>query len=171
MQTELKNELVYAKTLVREDGIQLIIVKGSVDYLSTDPLASFMNSILDEIKDLDVVVDISGVNYMSSTAIGLFVNLLKKSRSKNINLYLMGINQKVFSVFQLLGFSSFFKFISSFEEVKPSKKVQPAEKKKVFPKIIACKHCGARFRINKPSRYRCPKCKNIFAVNEKGGVL
>jgi len=166
MLEELKKSNIYAKSLKRSDSIRLIIIKGSVDYDSTEPLSQFLTPIVQDMKESIIVFDMSGINYMSSTAFGMFVKLLKSCKNKNIELYIMNISPKVLSVFKLLGFSNFFNFISSYDDIKH--KVEKIEN--VFPFTGKCEICEKKFKITKPGKFRCPACRGIFKVNDIGEI-
>jgi anti-sigma B factor antagonist len=58
------------------------------------------------------VMEITNISYMSSTGIGVFVELLKFCSDKKIVFYIMGIQTNVDEIFNLLGFKSFFNYIT-----------------------------------------------------------
>lgn len=166
MQKELNKSGIYAKNIEQSTSIRLIIIKGAIDYTSTPTLSSFLEPIVEKMKEPILIIDIGGVQYMSSTAMGLFVRTLKTCKTKNIDLYLMNIHNKVLDVFQLLGFSNFFHFITSFDEVK-----QKAELiENVFPFVGKCEICEKKFKVIKPGKFRCPGCRGIFKVDDNGEV-
>lgn len=57
-----------------------------------------------------LIIHMAGVHYVSSTGIGAFVGLLVDCRKRAVALELEAVNQRVKSVFDLLGFANFFHF-------------------------------------------------------------
>ena len=54
------------------------------------------------------------------------------------------------------------------EEEKPDKGGALLKKSDRFPLIINCPGCAVKIKVNKPGGFRCPACKTIGKVNEKG---
>ena len=91
-----------------QQGILVCQVSGQ---LETDNSPGFLNEVksnlgLPGINTL--VMDLTGLTYVSSTGIGSFTTLLIECKNREISLVLKHMNEKVKSVFDLLGFSSFF---------------------------------------------------------------
>ena len=75
-----------------------------------------------------VILDLSGINYVSSTGIGSFTRLIKVVKPKGGDIVFINTVSKVLDVFQLLGFTSFFIFLddlSSAVEFLENKKQNP----------------------------------------------
>jgi anti-sigma B factor antagonist len=64
-----------------------------------------------------LILECSKLNYVSSTGIGVFVNILMQCNRQGIQLYLCALPEKIKNLFSLLGFSSYFTFIDSVSEV------------------------------------------------------
>jgi anti-sigma B factor antagonist len=58
-----------------------------------------------------LVIELSSVNYISSTGVGAFANLLAEAKGHDIPFFLRGMTDRTKAVFDLLGFTSFFSFI------------------------------------------------------------
>lgn len=137
----------------------LITIKGVIDTYNS---AEFMKGVfkfceIDERKIL--VISIKEVNYMSSTGIGAFVQINKYCREKNIVLHIMGMQKNVEEVFALLGFRSFFNFITELNDIKAEK----IERSK-FPTKIQCPHCNATLNGTKTGMFRCKQCQGVFRI-------
>jgi len=63
-----------------------------------------------------LILECSKLNYVSSTGIGVFVNILMQCNRQDIHLYLCALPEKIKNLFSLLGFSSYFTFIDSISE-------------------------------------------------------
>ncbi|MDR3131201.1 MAG: STAS domain-containing protein [Treponema sp.] len=113
-----------------------------------------------------------GLNYVSSTGIGSFTAFLKAVKSRNGDLVLLGIQPKVYEVFQLLGFSQFFNIKNNIEEAynffrggEAAPSISP------FPKIFGCPVCLKKLKAVKSGRFRCSQCKAILAIDKAGQVF
>lgn len=94
-----------------EEKEQELLVCRVTGQLETENSPGF----LDEVKSMldfpwinTLVMDLAGLTYVSSTGIGSFTTLLIECKNKGISLVLKNMNEKVKSVFDLLGFSGFF---------------------------------------------------------------
>jgi len=67
-----------------------------------------------------LVLECSNLNYVSSTGIGVFVSILMKCNRRNIKLFLSAMPEKILNIFSLLGFYSYFNFISTTADAKPN---------------------------------------------------
>ena len=143
------------------------VLLGTTGFIDTYNSNAFGGSVIKFIglKPRKVVVmDVTGTNYMSSTGIGAFAGLLKYCREKEIKLYIMGLQPNIHEVFQLLGFTSFFNFISDLKDIK-EEKIARAH----FPMQIKCPFCSASLNVPKVGSFKCLQCTNIFRVQEKNG--
>lgn len=150
------------------DGDKLVIsFSGTIDHYSTTAAQKFMTdcSVQDKNKK-NVVIDMEHIGYMSSTGIGAMVGLLKELKPRGQMLYLYRMSPKVYDVFQLLGFTSFFTIIYDYDEIPASLELR----KPSFPLIAACPTCRKKYRIKSSGRYRCSKCKTILILDESGNL-
>ena len=147
-----------------------MIVKavGYIDTYNTPFFTKKINKIFDSgVKDL--IFDLSGVVYMSSTGIGAFTGFLKTTRSVAGRIVLVNVQPKVFEVFQLLGFSQFFDLKDSVEQAIEILKSEPTENN-YFPTSFKCPICSRKLKTEKPGRFRCPECKTILTVDKVASV-
>jgi anti-sigma B factor antagonist len=89
----------------RENGVSVLKVSGYLDTTTSSELETALYALLkkDESK---IVIDLSGVNYISSAGWGIFIGEIKEIRHKGGDLKLAGMVGDVFEVFQLLEFNS-----------------------------------------------------------------
>ena len=119
-----------------------------------------------------LILNCSGLNYISSTGIGAFTAVLKAAKAKGGDLVLLDVQSKVYEVFQLLGFSQFFNIKEKHDEaVGFFKGNDNANTIPVFPVVISCPICSRKLNAVKPGRFRCSECKNVLEINEHGKVL
>jgi len=85
---------------IKEVDICKIVVVGEVDASSSIELDNAMKSAFETEKK--ILVDLTGLEYISSAGLGVFVSHLEDIRS-GISLVLFGLNESVMQVFELLG--------------------------------------------------------------------
>jgi anti-sigma B factor antagonist len=88
-----------------QHGVSILSVSG---YLDTTTAGELESALLGLIKEgmYRVVVDLSGVNYISSAGWGIFIGEIKEIRNRGGDLKLSGMIGDVREVYQLLEFHS-----------------------------------------------------------------
>lgn len=98
------------KAACSRDGksVRLSII-GALDLVAATEAQDLLSSVLTTMKAREtLVVDLSDVGYISSAGVGALTTTLSNARKRDVELRLRGIQPKVRSVFELLGFMSFF---------------------------------------------------------------
>ncbi len=80
----------------------------------TDCIMSFFQN---DWKNAVIILDLSKLQYISSSGIGSFTTIRMQVDLKDSTLYLLNMNSKVRQVFDQLGFTAFFTVIESQEEI------------------------------------------------------
>ena len=96
-------------------GVSVLKVAGYLDTTTASELESALYSLLDR-ESFKIVVDLSGVNYISSAGWGIFIGEIKRIRSHGGDLKLAGMVGDVHEVFQLLEFHSILEAYSTTQE-------------------------------------------------------
>ncbi len=106
-------------------GVSVLKVAGYLDTTTASELESALYSLLDR-ESFKIVVDLSGVNYISSAGWGIFIGEIKRIRSHGGDLKLAGMVGDVHEVFQLLEFHSILEAYSTTQEAVESFKSRTA---------------------------------------------
>ena len=169
LQTVFEGHNAHSKDLALDGRIEggrlYITTKGLIDtynsplFLQTTAKAMSLN------LAKTVVFELQGLDYVSSTGIGSFLQVAKEAEKGGLGLFLVGTSQKVLDVFKLLGFSQFLNFVESEADIEKSKAPNSP-----FPASFACPHCAERLRATKAGKFRCPYCKNVVSVGEDGNA-
>ena len=85
-----------------EGNIALIIIDGDIDASSSIQLDESLNKQLEN-KELNVAIDCSNLNYISSAGLGVFMSYIEEFNSSNQKFALFGLSEKVHNVFEMLG--------------------------------------------------------------------
>ncbi len=84
------------------NGIHFITVNGEIDAGSSIYLDNALKEAMDN-GEKKIVADLSGLDYISSAGLGVFISHLDEFKLQNIELALFGINDTVKQVFDILG--------------------------------------------------------------------
>ena len=165
-------------------SLQLV---GYLDTYNSKPFQDYVNDIINK-GHHNVIMDCSGLTYVSSTGIGSFTAFNRSLLPKKGNLVLVNLIPKVFEVFKLLGFLNFFKIFpsvegaiedleknavadgSSGETQQQMSGGSTADKAVEFPLSTSCPNCGKMLKFSKPGKFKCIFCKAILEVRQDGNV-
>jgi anti-sigma B factor antagonist len=86
-------------------GVSILKVSGYLDTTTAGELETALYGLLDR-NIYKIVVDLAGVNYISSAGWGIFIGEIKRIRNHGGDLKLSGMVGDVHEVFQLLEFHS-----------------------------------------------------------------
>lgn len=147
------------------DNILLYKMSGQIDtYNSIDTSKAIKESINDNIVT-KIIIDMENIRYMSSTGIGIFVELLQYTKDKKIKFFLINMQSKTEEVFKLLGFYSLFNILKDYSEIDIAD-----IKMSIFPLVTKCPHCNAAVKLPKVGRFKCSSCSKIIAVDNEGNI-
>jgi anti-sigma B factor antagonist len=96
-------------------GVSVLKVSGYLDTTTAGELETALYGLLDR-NVYRVVVDLSGVNYISSAGWGIFIGEIKRIRNHGGDLKLAGMVGDVHEVFQLLEFHSILESYATAQE-------------------------------------------------------
>jgi anti-sigma B factor antagonist len=97
--------IVVSVTTGSNGGVSVLKVSGYLDTTTAGELETALYGLLDR-ESYHIVVDLSGVNYISSAGWGIFIGEIKRIRNHGGDLKLAGMVGDVHEVFQLLEFHS-----------------------------------------------------------------
>ena len=144
----------------------LLSIRGMIDtYNSND----FMNSITNfcSLKERKVLVfNVKEISYISSTGIGALIQLNKFCIEESIKIYIMGIQKNVEEIFSLLGFKSYFNYISNLNDIKEENIIRSK-----FPYKLNCPYCEAILMGVKTGSHKCEQCSSVFRIAEENDTI
>jgi anti-anti-sigma factor len=110
-----KAESTYAVEEIDHQDVRVIRPAGRLDSSSGRMLEATLNSQFDAGR-IRFVVDMSGVNYISSGGLKVLIAAWRKAQKLNGTLVLSGLPPKVRKVFEISGFDSLFTITASIED-------------------------------------------------------
>lgn len=98
----------------KEDNYQLITVHGEVDASSSIELDKALSNASNQANK--ILVDLTGLAYISSAGLGVFISYLEELKAKNIRMILIKMQPAVAEVFQILGLQNLITITDTKEE-------------------------------------------------------
>ncbi len=146
----------------------IIYVSGFLDTYNSNQFQRKM-ALLPENGFVNLIFNLSGTSYVSSTGIGAFTEFLKMVKPKGGTIILTNVLPKVYEIFQLLGFTSFFTFTTSIDSALELLS-KPTIEQITFPAIVQCPICSKKLKATRSGRFRCNGCKTVIAITEEAEV-
>jgi len=117
------------KTAIKEQGnVSIINLAGFLDAHTASSLESEFTKLIDSNR-FRIVVDFKDLAYISSAGLGVFMAYIEKIRDNNGDIKLAGMSDKVYNIFDLLGFPLLYEIFKSEEEaVNKFKETNSSEK-------------------------------------------
>ena len=97
------------------DGIHFIHVNGEIDAGSSIYLDNALKDAM-EMEEKKIVTDLSGLDYISSAGLGVFISHLDEFEIQEIHMTIFGINDTVKQVFDILGLEKLLTIVETKEQ-------------------------------------------------------
>lgn len=99
------------------ENIHVICVDG---YLDAHTATTFESSIEAAVKEkkVKIIINLEKCEYISSAGLGVFMGFLEEIREMDGDIKISNASEKVFKVFDLLGFPNIFTIVETEEEAK-----------------------------------------------------
>jgi anti-anti-sigma factor len=98
------------KTTIQEkDGNLIAVFEGRLDTAASIKTEQDVAPLY-EGGDKDIILDCTALEYISSSGLRIFLNILKHAKSKGHHVYIQGINDDLRTVFAMTGFTNLFEF-------------------------------------------------------------
>ena len=82
------------------NDIKVLEISGSFDIYTAEPIRSWLDQNVCD-PPANVIIDLSGVNFIDSTALAILVQGIKRARERNGDIRLCGLQQPVRMVLEL----------------------------------------------------------------------
>lgn len=102
-------------TLKEQGDVSIIKLKGYLDAHTAPALESKFNELINNNK-YKIVVDFQDLAYISSAGLGVFMAYIEKVRENQGDIKLSSMTDKVYNIFDLLGFPLLYEIFRTEEE-------------------------------------------------------
>ena len=96
-------------TIQEQDGNMVAMLEGILDTASAAETEKAMSP-LNDVEGKDIIIECTGLEYISSAGLRIFLGILQNAQAKGGHVYIQGINDKVRTIFAITGFINIFQF-------------------------------------------------------------
>jgi anti-sigma B factor antagonist len=120
----------FSTTIKDKGNVSVIYLNGYLDAHTAPQLENNFSELIDKSK-YNIVVNFEDLNYISSAGLGVFMAYIEKIRENDGDIKLSSMSDKVYNIFDLLGFPLLYEIFKSEDEaVKKFKETGNVEDKK-----------------------------------------
>ena len=101
--------------ILDKGDISVIIVSGYLDAHTAPTLENNFTDLIDQNK-FKIVVNFQDLAYISSAGLGVFMAYIEKIRDNSGDIKLTNMNEKVYNIFDLLGFPLLYEIFKTEDE-------------------------------------------------------
>jgi anti-sigma B factor antagonist len=94
------------------DEVSIVYLKGYLDAHTAPEFENALQTLVDENR-VRIVVNLRDLNYISSAGLGVFMGFIENIREKEGDIKLSEMTEKVYRVFDLLGFPVLYEIFNS----------------------------------------------------------
>jgi anti-sigma B factor antagonist len=93
-------------------GVPVVAVSGEIDVATAPQLRECLHGVISE-NSATIVVDLLGVTFLDSTALGVLVGALKRCRELGGDLQVVVVDPRIVKIFEITGLTSVFTIADS----------------------------------------------------------
>lgn len=94
--------------LDNNENFWVINVEGELDVSTADKLKENLHSLVND-KVIDMKIDLTNLNYIDSTGLGIMIGVLKKLKVADKEIYILNPKNNVKKIFNITGLDKIFK--------------------------------------------------------------
>ncbi|MEX2605172.1 MAG: STAS domain-containing protein [Gracilimonas sp.] len=99
----------------QKDNVSILDISGELDAHTASHLENALKSLIDD-ESYAIVVNCSGLDYIASAGLGVFMAYIEDVRSLGGDIKLTNMNDRVYNVFDLLGFPTLYDILDDERE-------------------------------------------------------
>jgi anti-sigma B factor antagonist len=101
----------------RERDVTILHLNGEIDLRTSPQLRGTFLDLVDR-KPARIILDLSGVSYVDSSGVGTIVELKRRAMRHESRIILVGLQERVRSVFEITRLDKFFEIADSIDEAR-----------------------------------------------------
>lgn len=105
----------FSTTIKNKGNVSVIYLNGYLDAHTAPQLENNFSELIDGNK-YNIVVNFESLNYISSAGLGVFMAYIEKIRENEGDIKLSSMSDKVYNIFDLLGFPLLYEIFKSEDE-------------------------------------------------------
>ncbi len=99
----------------RLQHVSILDISGELDAHTASQLEQVLKSLIDE-ESYAIIVNCSGLDYIASAGLGVFMAYIEDVRNLGGDIKLTNMNERVYNVFDLLGFPTLYDILEDEKE-------------------------------------------------------
>jgi anti-sigma B factor antagonist len=97
-------------TIQEKDGNRVALLEGRFDTASTPEAEKALQPLYSS-ENQKIILDCTGLTYISSSGLRIFLSVLKTTKDKGCQVYLSGLNNDLRHIFTMTGFINLFRLL------------------------------------------------------------
>lgn len=164
---DVKDKVLDLRLETHED-VMIVHMGGELNTYNSEFFTKRVQLLLDSPYN-KFIFSMAKITYVSSTGIGSFVHIMKAlAKTQGREMVLTDVGPRIFEVFQLLGFSTFF---NKFDNINSAILYFKSGVNPIFPAVLSCPACFHKLKASKSGKFRCPSCKKVVVIDSNGGIF
>ena len=94
--------------LDNQNNFWKVLLEGELDISTADKLKEYLHKLADE-NIIDIKIDLSNLDYIDSTGLGVMIGVLKKLKIEDKEIYILNPKSNVKKIFTITGLDKIFK--------------------------------------------------------------
>ena len=99
----------------KKNNVSILDISGELDAHTASQLENSLKSLIEE-KNYSIIVNCGGLDYIASAGLGVFMAYIEDVRSLGGDIKLTNMNDRVYNVFDLLGFPTLYDILDDESE-------------------------------------------------------
>ncbi|MGL5347153.1 MAG: STAS domain-containing protein [Peptostreptococcaceae bacterium] len=95
-------------SLDNQNNFWSVALEGELDVSTADKLKEYLHKLADE-QVIDMKIDLTNLDYIDSTGLGVIIGVLKKLKTSDKEIYIMNPKSNVKKIFTITGLDKIFK--------------------------------------------------------------
>lgn len=95
----------------KKEDISILYLEGYLDAHTSIELEKQFEKLVNE-KRYNIVINFEKLSYISSAGLGVFMAYIENVRKENGDMKLCSMNEKIFNIFDMLGFPILFEIVN-----------------------------------------------------------
>jgi len=151
-------------------GVTVLDAEGALDSYTCETLQLAFKRLFDD-GSCRVVMNLQGLQYLSSAGIGLLIEQMEIARSRHGDIKLVHVPPKIEKVLDMCGATKLLEVFKDEDAALQSFTSSPSRlSASPFPREAACPACGHQAQVPSPDVYKCLKCGEVFYLDPEGAV-
>jgi anti-sigma B factor antagonist len=171
------------------DGAAAVVVRGPLDGSTCRDFEKYIDTLVEKLI-VYLIIDASGISYLSSAGIGALVYVQQKIKARNGFFVLCSVSDEIHSLYEILGFNKLFTIANdraealdimtrykglsqqgagqsqSPEPESSINKKEPNAENFGESYVLECGNCKSLVRVRSYGLYMCPNCQTEFSFHD-----